>query len=149
MSKASRAAAPGPEPADTESNVSEATQSKITDLEIQLEQAKSIVEGFQKENSSLKESLEDANTTIAEITADKEALKSEIEVLLKGDGAAAKAKGNGVGEHFDFEDKQYVILVPATHIPGIGKRTALELLADTEAQKWLVENKSGIIKEKV
>ncbi len=72
-------------------------------------------------------------------------LKSQIEKLLVTPDADEKV--TGVGETFEFEGQKYKILVEAVRIPGVGRRTAMEILVDQKAQAKLVETKSGVIRK--
>lgn len=82
----------------------------------------------------------------AQEAADKKAAeeKAAAEKLLAEKKAAA-------GElHFVHEGEVYKPLIPAVFIPRIGKRTALEICADEEAQAYLVrEGCVGTVIEKV
>lgn len=82
---------------------------------------------LQQENDQLKEQLTVAKSTIAQLQS------------------KAK-KSSGAKESFDLDGKKYEIVSGAT-IPGIGKRTPIELTTDENAQRWLVEKGSGAIRE--
>ena len=49
-------------------------------------------------------------------------------------------KVKATAETFVYDKKQYKVLIHAANIPGIGVRTAAEILVDEDAQKYLVEN---------
>lgn len=125
---------------ETESTVEESLLSQVNELTAAIEQQKEISAGHQKINAELSSEIES-------LKSEKESLKKEIEVLLKGDGAVAKEKASGIGGTFDFDGKKYKILLHAATIPGIGRRTALEILNDTDAQAKLVASGSGVITE--
>lgn len=82
------------------------------------------------ENDLLKEQLEAAEATIASL---KEALTE----------APTETTGK---EKFVYGDKTYEIL-GSVNIPNKGVRTPLEITADKDAQAWLVEKGSGIVRE--
>jgi hypothetical protein len=44
-------------------------------------------------------------------------------------------------ETFTANKSKYYVLVHACNIPGLGVRTAAEILVDKQAQEYLVENK--------
>jgi hypothetical protein len=68
----------------------------------------------------------------------------ETEISVGADtGAASGFKA----KQFTYEKKKYRLLFPQANIPGMGTRTAAEILLDKEAQKYLIENKSGFISE--
>lgn len=50
---------------------------------------------------------------------------------------------------FQYQDKKYKVVFPGVNIPGLGVRTAAEIVVDEEAQKELVERKSSAIVELV
>ncbi len=50
---------------------------------------------------------------------------------------------------FSYGKKKYRLKAPGAFIPGIGHRTADEIILDASAQKALVTMNSGIIKEVV
>jgi hypothetical protein len=120
-------------------------QKTYEDLELELAasltaEAEAIakVEALQTSKSQLESDNE-------ELTAEVAALKEEVQRLAATPDD--KEQENGVGKCFTYNDKSYKVLVAAVRIPGIGKRTALEILNDTAAQKWLVEKNSGCIQE--
>ena len=53
---------------------------------------------------------------------------------------AKKKKTAPEGETFVYDKKQYKVIMGSVNIPGIGIRTAAEILVDEESQKYLVEN---------
>jgi galactose mutarotase-like enzyme len=57
--------------------------------------------------------------------------------------APAVASSAQAGNTFEFEGKTYELkpTFKKVHVPGLGERTAQELLVDTEAQAHLVKEK--------
>lgn len=104
---------------------------KVAELEAQNKEQAEVFENLFQEN----EALATANTS----------LKEEIARLMKTpDNEEGKS---GVGELFEHEGAKYKLLVSAVIIPGLGKRTALEILTDTNAQAKLVASASGCIQK--
>lgn len=113
----------------------------------------------QKTIEELQQELSDATVEIGLLKEENEALKNEVTGLKEANaelGAEVnkllqtpdeKETDNGVGKSFDFEGAKYKVLVPAIHIYGFGRLTALDILANEKAQEWLVKNKSGAIAE--
>ena len=113
-------------------------QEKVNELEAALEaqadlaKAASVkIQELTEENDALKEA--------------NESLKNQVEKLLETPDD--KEKEDGVGSKFEFEGAKYEILVPKVRIPGMGARTALEILNDSKAQEWLVKKKTGVIRQ--
>lgn len=72
-----------------------------------------------------------------QLTGNKTAIKEHIAPSLPSDAT------------FGLGGKKYELLFPSVNIPGIGYRQADEILLDKEAQKALVEAKSGAVREVV
>lgn len=72
----------------------------------------------------------------------------KLEALLKTpDVPEAKVAPEIPKETFKYKGKEYKFTHPQFHIPGIGKRTAKEALADKATQEALVKMNAGVIKE--
>lgn len=87
----------------------------------------------------------DAKELVEQLQEENANLKAEVERLLETPDD--KETDNGVGQCFEYDGSKYKILVPAIRIPKLGKRTALEILNDTEAQAWLVTKGSESVKK--
>lgn len=111
-------------------NVDQRTEQELAIL-AQLDEANAKVEVLEKENAGLKEEVE--------------SLKEEVARLIETPDEQEQV--SGVGKTFEYEGRKFKVLCSAVRIPGLGRRTALEILDDTKAQAWLVEKKSGVIKE--
>jgi len=101
-----------------------------------------ILDSLQKENAQIKEQL-------AVMQAEHEQLKSLVGKTVpekEAKAAAAKPEIPAKAE-FTHADKKYKVLLPHVTIPGIGYRTAAEILLDEKAQAALVATGSGAIKE--
>lgn len=82
---------------------------------------------------------------VQELSDENDSLKKEIERLVNlPQGEERTSEGPMI---FEYEDRKYRILCKACRIPGLGRRTALEIMVDTEAQAKLVALKSGVIRE--
>lgn len=81
-------------------------------------------------------------------TPEQIAAEQKFEAEKKAAVLQAKKDKAGV-KHFVYGNRVFVPLLNRVVIPGIGRRTALELCADEEAQAYLVkENCIGsVIKE--
>jgi len=117
-------------------------QAKIADLETE----KALL---QEENDRLKQLMDEAvaaeKEKTAQLDAENESLKAEVARLLSTPDA--KETDNGVGKTFELEGKKYQVLSAAISIPGFGKLSALDIIANAEAQQWLVSKGSGSIRE--
>lgn len=71
------------------------------------------------------------------------ALKEEMQRLINTPDL--KPVDSGRGKTFDFGDSSYKVLCTAITIPGFGKVTANDILANTDLQDWLVSHNSGAI----
>lgn len=112
-----------------------------------LEQLEAELQDSQTALVAANKKAEDAGAENELLKEENDQLKAEIEKLLNTPDA--QEGKNGVGETFEYDGKKYKLLSPAIRIPNLGKRTALEILADPEAQAWLVQKQSGAIKELV
>lgn len=116
--------------------------------------SKTIAEAAEKESVACKTKLEEVSAENEKLVAENKELKksnaelkTEIERLLETKDT--EETNTGVGEIFTFGKGKYKILSSAIRIPGLGKRTALEIMTDSKAQEWLVTNGSGSIKKVV
>jgi hypothetical protein len=91
---------------------------------------------------------------------DKAPEQVEAELKLQSDVAIAEAEAKAEAEvklqakivaagelHFVHEHRVFVPVLPRIIVPGHGERTALDICVDEEAQRYLVECGSGLIKE--
>lgn len=102
-------------------------------------------EQMQEENATLlanNDSLKAENDLLRE---ENDSLKAEVARLM--DTPDAEEKSSGVGEEFEYDGRRFKLLASAMRIPGFGKLTAADIIANEKAQAWLVENKSGLIRE--
>lgn len=78
-------------------------------------------------------------------------LKAAQDKKAAEEKAALEARRKKAGKvHFVFEGEVYKPLMPRVFIPGIGRRTALEICADKEAQAYLIrEGAIGTVIEKI
>jgi SMC interacting uncharacterized protein involved in chromosome segregation len=79
------------------------------------------------------------------LKGENESLKIEIERLVNLPGNEEKSEDSP--SVFEYEGRKYRVLCKACRIPGLGRRTALEILADTDAQSKLVSMNAGVIQE--
>lgn len=98
---------------------------------------------LQQENEKLKSDLKQAEENNNALAEENASLKEEVERLLKTPDS--KEADTGVGKTFDFGDSSYKVLCTAITIPGFGKVTANDILANTDLQDWLVSHNSGAI----
>jgi chromosome segregation ATPase len=121
-------------------------QTTVNEIGAELESNQQIIAGFKTKISDLQtaidEKVEQINILESSSLADKERIAS-LETLLE----SSKKKEANRREEFEFEGSKYEILGSAVHIPGLGKRTALEIVADETAQAKLVASGSGMIRE--
>lgn len=86
--------------------------------------------------------LEEAEKEVA-------SLKSQVQTVIEVKAEEPK-KPEVIQEPFTYKGKKYQLLVAQVHIPGIGLRTAAEIVLDEEdtdgVKKFLVESESGVIK---
>ena len=96
------------------------------------------------------ENLKQENTLLSDENAllkqEVASLKQQMEVIMNGPVANISTK-SAVGEKFMYQDEEYMILVGVVNIPVLGKRTAIELLNDPQAQEYLVTRNSSAIKK--
>ena len=72
-------------------------------------------------------------------TRNPEELKAQLQLKHQAKAAAITGKKENAGPvHFVRNGKVYKPLVPAAIIPGLGRRTALEICADKKAQDYLI-----------
>lgn len=77
-----------------------------------------------------------------------EQLKDQLSVAMQQiDALKSKKPATSKNETFEADGDTYEVLVPAVHVPGHGKRTALEIVDDEKAQRKLIDTKSGAIKK--
>lgn len=88
---------------------------------------------------------DDAVMQLNTLSAENEALKTELASAKRQLGTLEKETGRKI-ETFTHNKKKYEVR-HGVRIPGLGQRTALEIANDPEAQQWLIENNSGLIKE--
>ncbi|MGN7786811.1 hypothetical protein ACTJIJ_19920 [Niabella sp. 22666] len=96
------------------------------------------------EVKQLQEAGNIAAAQLAELQQENAALKATNELL--NDKLGLAATGAAKAEVFKLNGKKYQVIAGVS-IPGLGKRTPLDITQDKDAQKWLVENNSGLIKE--
>jgi 5'-3' exonuclease len=108
-------------------------------------------EALVAENSSLKDELEAAekeaadNLELAKLLEKKaEETSIQVELLEKLLEDSSEEKPEHI---FEYQDRKYQVLVPKVLIPGVGERSALEILSCDESKKQLVKSNSGFIKE--
>lgn len=89
---------------------------------------------LEEENGNLKAQIED--------------LKNQLADAVSAPAETREVK-SAVGECFEYAGDKYKILVNSLLIPGLGKKTALEILVDEEAQAYLVNKKSSFIRKMV
>lgn len=116
------------------------------------------VEALTSENAALKDqnvSLQTAVNLSQKLDKDHQALiatlqkeNAQLKSLVQSKQPALPAAILH-DEPVAFEGKQYMLLLPKIHIPGIGLRTALEIAVEEEqtAMAALVKSESGAIKE--
>jgi len=127
-----------------------AEQIKIAEAENK--QSKKTLQGIAKEKD-----LTDAQDTaalsqrLAEVLTENEQLRRQLSETKKADTvietAATVTAPQKTTKPFTYNKKKYYINHAKVVIPGLGERTAQEILADKDAQKWLVDNQSGFISE--
>jgi hypothetical protein len=88
-------------------------------------------------------SLVDASIVYKEVIGQDPAADYDLDQVLSdildvADPAPDELEGIE-SDTFSYGGKKYSVAFPKVEIPGIGIRTALELLHDEEAQKYLVE----------
>lgn len=120
-------------------------KAKIADLETEKALLLEENTAFKAEVENLKTQLESAATDLENVAAANESLKAEVAHLLETPDA--QEKENGVGKTFELDGVKYKVLSAAISIPGFGKLSALDILANTDAQAWLVSKGSGSIAE--
>lgn len=98
-------------------------------------------ENFQKAKELLAEQDKEYQALIAKYDALRLEKKNPTIPPAKGAKAVTPAD-----LEFEYGGKKYQVLSGAT-IPGLGKRTALEIANDVEAQSFLIEKQSGVIRE--
>lgn len=108
------------------------------DLQTQMAELTAANEKLQSDNNDLSAALQNEINTSDAFRKENETLKAKIGVLEE----IAPAQP----EIFTYEKKKYKIS-GSMRIPGLGERTAADIVVDKDAQKWLVENNSGLIKE--
>lgn len=113
----------------------------IKNLKTDQENARKEFANLQAEHDKAKEEITHKDNQI--IT-----LKNQIEILAAGDSAASKP----VSElQFEFGNKVYELIgVKGTRkliIPGIGELTALQVVKNAKAIKFLVEAESPFVRE--
>lgn len=98
-----------------------------------------------QKNTELTTELGIANEKIQGLADQKDELENQLNALMSG----GKNKSNEKDQApvFEYDGKKYRYLGNSMRFPKIGKRTALEIITDAEAQKWLVESKSEMIRE--
>ncbi|MDR6565465.1 hypothetical protein [Chitinophaga ginsengisegetis] len=125
----------------------------LEDLAAQLQELKSgktaadgLLALFQEQNDQLKKQNEN-------LAIQNDGLKKAIDKLVTNRSAGSittdapalpKIPDNPI---FKLDKSKYQILVPACHIPGIGYRTAEDILMDEEAQRALIEMGSFAVKK--
>lgn len=94
--------------------------------------------------------LEALTAEVATLKEENAGLKKSLAELAAGTAKPADAPAKPTlpkNARFKVDGKTYEILAPVMDIPGIGRRSAEELLLDKAAQKKLVDRKAGVIKE--
>jgi regulator of replication initiation timing len=109
-----------------------------------LEKERQMSEDLTNTVNELKEKLAAAEEENETLKQANESLKAELAAVANSGGAAAEKTGN---ETFEYEGATYEILAKAIRIPGLGKRSALDIVGDPDAQKKLVDSKSGAIRQ--
>lgn len=123
----------------------------MADIKAQLEAANIEIAELKSANAALQSSndlLTSEKTELMaandQLAADNTALQAEVKKLLETPDE--KEKESGVGGLFELNGNKYQVLVPSVTVPGIGKLTAIDLLADAKAQAILVASGSSVIK---
>jgi septation ring formation regulator EzrA len=122
-----------------------AANEKLSVQSVAIEKLEETIEELKDAKSALEEEKDSLTSTVNQLGEYNENLQAEVKRLIETPDA--KETDNGVGKAFEFEGAKYKVLTPAIRIPGIGRVTANDILANEKAQKWLVENKSGVIAE--
>lgn len=73
------------------------------------------------------------NAAANELESEKLSIEMESTVNLD----ALKEKAGPV--HFVYDNRVFIVKLPRCNIPGIGKRTAIEICTDEKAQAWLIK----------
>lgn len=123
----------------------------MADLKAQLDAAnkeiadlKNAVSSLQSSNDLLTSEKAELMAANEQLASENDALQAEVKKLL--DTPDEQEKSSGVGGTFELDGKTYQVLVPSVAVPGIGKLTAIDLLADAKAQAILVKSGSSVIK---
>lgn len=94
---------------------------------------------FEAENLNIKNENDDLLLKNLELQNAVDALEKEIAKLKNKPQLAAPVE-------FERDGKKYQVLSAAT-IPHLGRRTAAEIAVDDEAQDYLIQKESGVIRE--
>jgi chromosome segregation ATPase len=119
-----------------------ATKSALETTQAALTEASEENKALSEENKELQEDNDEKSKTIASLEQQVEELR-EANENLKEEAKRAPASN----PQFTVGDDTYEVLAKSVNIPGIGKRTALEVAADEDAQKALVKVNSGLIRK--
>lgn len=92
--------------------------------------------------AKLSDQLREAQNQRDELSRLLELKNTEIETEVTSTPSAFKKP-----KPFTLDKKKYRVNYPKVNIPGMGERTAAEIMLDTEAQRYLVDSKSGFISE--
>jgi chromosome segregation ATPase len=84
---------------------------------------------------------------VADLLEENSQLKETVASLEKELEATEKKVPAPARPQFKVGDDTYELLVNAVSVPGYGKRTAAEVVVDTEVREALVKMKSGVIRQ--
>lgn len=122
-----------------ESQKTAADYLRLADLaEKQVEETQNALRIVTEERNDIEQELTAANSNLAQAKSYIGELEERLTKEIKSNPSRK--------ETFELGGKKFEISGGA-HIPGIGKRTALEIATDPDAQEYLVSKGSGVIKE--
>lgn len=130
----------------------DAVQAMLRKIQAENTELKKLLAGAgDKTNGPDAEKLAELSETLRALQNENDELKRLINLKTQETelsvGNSVSASSAFKAKQFTYEKKKYKLLFPQANIPGMGTRTAAEILLDKEAQKYLIENKSGFISE--
>jgi chromosome segregation ATPase len=121
----------------------------IEELQAELQDSLSALEKERQVSEDLTSTVTELKESMAAVEEENEKLKTELadlQTAMENKTSQVAKTGN---ETFEYDGKKYEILCKSIRIHKLGKRTAMEIATDTDAQKALVESNSGVIREVV
>lgn len=124
----------------------------MSDTNLSMEILAEQLASLQKQNTELTQRVETQETELQGLQHKNADLTKHLEGFVKGSitiDTKPTLPQLPADPTFTVGKKKYKLLAPSMQIPGIGYRTADEILLDKELQAKLIELKSGLIREVV